>query len=76
MTEKKQTAIVSNGMDGRTFIRGPLGIWFFPLLNAFLQFIYALRRLNYGPIDGGNKKIYQLIRDENGRIVEIVEVEL
>lgn len=58
-------------------IRGPFGFWMFPLLNAILQFIYALRRINYNMYEyRSKKKIYQLVRDDKGRIVEILEFEM
>ena len=62
-------------------IRGPLGIWNFPFLNALLQFLYAVRV--QGP---GQPQAYfprtatrrvEYVRDREGRIIErLEEVEL
>jgi len=57
-------------------ITGPLGIWFFPILNAILKFIKRLRQIKYAPTQPKRRlKIYQFIRDEKGRIIEILEHE-
>lgn len=52
-------------------IRGPLGIWPFPILNALIQMSQQA-----GGRDGGvSVESYNVIRDERGRIesVEIVK---
>ena len=59
-------------------IRGPLGLWPFPLLNFLLALLsQASARSQAVTADspGPRKRIYQLVRDEKGRIVEIVEIE-
>lgn len=55
-------------------IRGPFGIWPFPILNALLQFIALLRSLQQ-PVRRAGIRTYQFVRDEKGRIIEIVEIE-
>lgn len=54
--------------------RGPLGLWPWPLVNLILAFALSLAR---GARGGGSPRtrVYQLVRDDKGRIVEIVEVE-
>jgi hypothetical protein len=64
--------------DGEV-IRGPLGIWFFPILNALLRFIRALRRQPTPTVQPERRRrmvIHEIVRDEKGRIVEIVEREV
>ena len=62
-------------------IKGPMGIWPYPLLNVILAFIFALTMMRQGQAGASDegkprRKIYQLLRDDKGRIVEIVEVEI
>lgn len=57
------------------FISGPLGLWPFPILNSVLRFLYELRRIYYNQVPSRRRRIsvYEVVRDEKGRIVEIVE---
>jgi len=62
-------------------IRGPLGVWPWPILNVILRFIRALRKTQVQPtvpVEKPHRKrmtIHEIIRDERGRIIEIVERE-
>lgn len=57
-------------------IRGPLGLWPFPLLNFLLELIEVMKQQSMEEKESRpRKRIYQLVRDEKGRIIEIVEVE-
>jgi len=62
------------------YITGPLGIWPWPILNVILRFIHALRRKTYVTPTVEKRKrrtvIHEVVRDEKGRIVEIVEREM
>lgn len=55
-------------------IRGPFGFWPFPMLNALIQLVFLLKSIQQPPSKAGIRT-YQLVRDEKGRIVEIVEIE-
>lgn len=63
-----------------TLVRGPLGIWNFPFLNALLQFLYSIRRAAptpqaYFPRIATRRVEY--VRNREGRIIErLEEVEL
>jgi hypothetical protein len=57
-------------------IRGPLGIWPFPLLNTIIQVLFLLSTLAsqaYQP-SRPRARTYNIVRDERGRIVAIEEV--
>jgi len=41
--------------EEETQVRGPLGIWHFPLLNAFLRFLELLRRRRFSHVATGTK---------------------
>lgn len=57
-------------------VRGPLGLWPFPILNVLVQLILVLRVVYQQPSAGrAGIRTYQFVRDEKGRIIEIVEVE-
>jgi len=55
------------------YIRGPFGFWPFPILNALILIIYGLRQA-YQP-QRSRPKIYEFVRDEKGRIIQILEYE-
>jgi hypothetical protein len=58
-------------------IRGPLGIWPFPLLNALVLIIRALAKLSSTPAVEERRpraRTYNIVRDERGRIVAIEEI--
>lgn len=60
----------------RPLIRGPFGLWTFPILNALIIIVINLR--GYPTTNTSEKKgikTYQFVRDEKGRIIEIVEIE-
>jgi len=60
-------------------ITGPLGIWFFPILNAILRFIKKLRSLRERRPTRTRRRrlaIYELVRDEYGRVAQIIEREI
>lgn len=72
------TSVTSGG--GLEQIRGPLGIWPWPILNVLLQLIKALRNIvsssyiqSPATPKRGGVKVYELVRDEKGRIIEILE---
>lgn len=55
-------------------IVGPLGLWPFPLLNVLLQVVLILRGAYVSaPLRRRRMVTYEVVRDERGRIVEIVE---
>lgn len=70
-----EDARVAERIEG-DYIVGPFGIWPFPLLNALLQFVLRLRS-TYTTVSPKRRRltIYEVVRDERGRIVEIVEHE-
>ncbi|MEM3484789.1 MAG: hypothetical protein QXI12_04135 [Candidatus Methanomethyliaceae archaeon] len=61
------------------YIVGPLGFWTFPLLNALISTIIAIRSVSQAqaqlPARTNRIVVYEVVRDEKGRIVEIVEHE-
>lgn len=71
--EKPQTTTIF-------LIRGPLGLWTFPILNAFLQLFALLASLTSQlaqPPAAPSKpraRTYNIVRDEHGRIIAIEEV--
>jgi len=60
-------------MSERSEIKGPLGIWPFPLINAFLMIIIAVKS---GVKGEKRQKLYEFVRDERGRIIQILEYEV
>ncbi|RLJ01971.1 MAG: hypothetical protein DRP11_03630 [Candidatus Aenigmatarchaeota archaeon] len=76
LREEKVEVVESGGQEFPWF-RGPLGIWPWPLVNLILAIIYSIRS-RAAPTAAPRKptkKIYSIIRDKEGRIVEIVELE-
>lgn len=67
--EEKETRYITP-----RYIIGPLGIWPFPILNTLLLIIERLRGINYGSKQK-KPKIYEFVRDEKGRIIQIIEWE-
>jgi hypothetical protein len=71
--EKPQTTTIF-------LIRGPLGLWTFPVLNAFLQLFALLASLTpqlaQSPVASPKPRArtYNIVRDERGRIVAIEEI--
>lgn len=63
------------------YIVGPLGFWTFPLLNALISTIIAIRSVSQAQVQAqlpartNRIVVYEVVRDEKGRIVEIVEHE-
>lgn len=57
------------------YIVGPLGIWPFFVLNALLMFVERLRSMRYDAPQPKRPKVYEFVRDEKGRIIQIVEWE-
>jgi hypothetical protein len=56
-------------------IRGPLGIWTFPILNTILLIFNILLSIQQAPPDTKPKaKTYNIVRDEQGRIISIEEI--
>jgi hypothetical protein len=57
-------------------IRGPLGIWPFPLLNALVLIVRALARLSTPAVEERRPRArtYNIVRDERGRIIAIEEI--
>ena len=62
-------------LEGPPRVEGPLGLWPWPILNAVLAFLYALRALRARAAARPRRRLvtYEIVRDERGRIVEIVE---
>jgi len=61
----------------RLYIRGPLGLWTFPLLNALVAVITSLASLRASPPQQESRpraRTYNIVRDEHGRIVSIEEI--
>jgi hypothetical protein len=56
-------------------IRGPLGIWPFPILNAIIIIFQSFASLQYRPAETRPRaRTYNIVRDERGRIISIEEV--
>ena len=57
-------------------IRGPLGLWPFPILNAIVLVLRALAQVRVQPSEERRPRArtYNIVRDEHGRIVAIEEV--
>jgi len=59
--------------------RGPLGLWPWPIINLLLALISQLRSLQI-PVTTVEKpplrKVYSIVRDEKGRIIEISIIEV
>jgi hypothetical protein len=61
------------------YIRGPLGIWPYPILNVLLQFIRRIREATVAPSKPVRRRrtvVYEIIRDERGRLSSIEEHEV
>jgi hypothetical protein len=61
------------------YIRGPLGIWPYPILNVLLQFIRRIREATVAPAKPVRRRrtaVYEIIRDERGRLSSIEEHEV
>jgi len=60
----------------RLYVRGPLGLWPFPILNALLAFVYTITQAYRAPVSERRPRArtYNIVRDERGRIVSIEEV--
>ena len=54
-------------------ITGPLGLWSFPLINLLITLVRAHHLMSKR---FRRRTTYEIIRDERGRIVEIVEHEV
>jgi hypothetical protein len=70
--------MASRGFENQKvfLIRGPLGIWPFPLLNTLIQILallYALASQAHQP-SRPRARTYNIVRDEHGRIVSIEEI--
>lgn len=52
--------------------RGVLGIWPYPLINFIIFLTFTLRSQQF---TRPRMRTYQFIRDEKGRIIEILEIE-
>jgi len=84
-TKKKKQRLVEipfveeSSTSSEEYIHGPLRIWPYPLLNALFMFFKRLRSLSsrsQSPRKRKRMTIYSLNRDENGRIIDIIEREL
>jgi len=60
------------------WIVGPFGIWPWPLLNVLVQLIKRLRTIGRTTVAKRRKRlaITELVRDEYGRIIQVVEREI
>jgi hypothetical protein len=59
------------------FIRGPLGIWPFPMLNTLVLIVQLVVGARYvTPVEEKKPKAktYNIVRDEHGRITAIEEI--
>ena len=69
------------GVEEMQYVRGPLGIWPYPILNALLHFIRAMRETRappsaVAPLGKRRLTVYEIVRDpKTGRIMEIAEHE-
>ncbi len=65
----------SKGVEqSKLVIRGPLGIWTFPLLNTLVLVVQLLVQFQVKETGRPRAKTYNIVRDEHGRIVSIEEV--
>jgi hypothetical protein len=64
------------GGQTQILIRGPLGLWPFPILNALIIVIQLIVSAKQSlPSEGKPKaRTYNIVRDERGRIVSIEEI--
>ena len=59
----------------KVFIRGPLGLWPFPILNAILMIMYSLSTIQYRQsLQQPKARTYNIVRDDHGRIISIEEI--
>jgi hypothetical protein len=56
---------------GKRVLRGPLGLWPFPILN-FLLSILQVSSLQTSRLTAQNVETWELVRDERGRLVNVV----
>jgi hypothetical protein len=56
---------------GKRMLRGPLGLWPFPILN-FLLSILQVSSLQTSRLTAQNVETWELVRDERGRLVNVV----
>jgi len=63
--------------ESSDYITGPLGIWPFPLLNVLIQVFERLRQTSVPrPSRRRRLSVYEFVRDEKGRILQIIEREI
>jgi len=62
------------GVSSNLMIRGPLGIWTFPILNTVILIVNALVNVQVSERRSPKARTYNIVRDERGRIVSIEEV--
>jgi hypothetical protein len=73
---ERKTLIIRPALGQQTEtrqIKGPLGLWPFPFINALLQFIYALRYQEREYLPGLVTRRTEYIRNAEGRIIERYE---
>jgi len=63
------------GGQVQVLIRGPLGLWPFPILNTLIIIVQLIASVRQ-PLQEGKPKArtYNIVRDERGRIVTIEEI--
>jgi hypothetical protein len=77
---KSEVETTETRAEADEWVRGPLGIWPWPILNAILMFFRRLREIATGapslPLRKRRVTIYEVIRDPaTGRITSIEEHE-
>jgi len=61
--------------QNQLLIRGPLGLWTFPILNALVMIVQMLTQSQYVYKESKPKaRTYNIVRDEHGRIISIEEI--
>jgi hypothetical protein len=68
--------LLREGDKGALPIRGPLGIWPFPILNTIILIVQVLVQAQVQASEGRKPRArtYNIVRDEHGRIISIEEI--
>jgi len=77
-TEESQREGVAR-VEEREFrpIVGPMGLWYFPILNILLRFLERLQELRSSHYARGRMRVtvLEFIRDREGRVIQILGTE-
>lgn len=63
--------LVENRGGSSDMLKGPLGLWPFPLLNVLLAFLSKAK----GGSSSRSLRLIEFVRDGEGRIIQILERE-